>query len=109
MDKVDLLQELSSGEDEFDVDLMACGCRMIRVQDQIGFENFNATLLATKYQLSREQILDLIDAILATAEVDTHIVENLARQIQEHGTWNKSLTPNKLEVPKKPGRGQRVK
>ena len=27
-DPVDLLNELSLGEDEFDVDLMACGCRL---------------------------------------------------------------------------------
>lgn len=29
MDRESLLDELASGEDEFDVDLMACGCRLV--------------------------------------------------------------------------------
>ena len=34
-EKLDLLNELSSGEDEFDVDLMACGCRVAAGPDQL--------------------------------------------------------------------------
>jgi hypothetical protein len=103
MKKETLLEELASGEDEFDVDLMACGCRMRQVCDVNKVAPFNAQVLAEKYQLKPEQILDLLDGVLCTLDVDTRVVENLAQQIREFGTWNRSKEPKPLTKPRPRG------
>ena len=57
-EKLDLLNELSSGEDEFDVDLMACGCRVAPGANQFTYRQWMSQLGLTTPQLAR--LLDLV-------------------------------------------------
>jgi hypothetical protein len=57
-EKLDLLNELSSGEDEFDVDLMACGCRVAPGADQFTYRQWMSQLGLSTPQLAR--LLDMV-------------------------------------------------
>lgn len=64
-DKLELLKELTQGEDEFDADLMACGCR------------FAGGLAATM------QVIDLEDVITLYGLKDQKLYEFIANLIDE--------------------------
>ena|SRR5579863_8023189 len=99
MKKIDFLEELSSGEDEFDVDLMACGCRMVKAGEDL-LKSFNAARIADKFQLNPQQVLDLLDGVMTTQQVDTRVIEHLAQQISSTGTWNRGLEPTPIAPAK---------
>ena len=73
----DLLEELSNGRDDFDVDLMACGCRFnaptavvdISVADMLRLYNFDEAQLADfvralidRSGLEQEAVFELAEA-----------------------------------------------
>ena len=71
---VDLLEELSKGEDEFDVDLMACGCRLAAVT------RFDLSIydLVRLYNLEIDELVALVGALIDETEVPHDRLHELA-------------------------------
>ncbi len=74
---IDLLEELSKGEDEFDVDLMACGCRLAAVTD---FE-WSIHDFVRLYDLKGDQLVSLVGALVDAGEIDHQTLHNLADKV----------------------------
>lgn len=68
-----LLNELTNGEDEFDVDLMACGCRFASVQARL-----DAKTLVAMFNLDAEALTALIDALVDAGNVSAQVLFELA-------------------------------
>lgn len=76
---LDLLQELSNGEDEFDVDLMACGCRLFAPANlQLSIDD-----IARLYELGEPELKDLIGALIDEAKISSEVVFRLAAKVSE--------------------------
>lgn len=74
-----LLQELSSGEDEFDVDLMACGCRLAAPSNlQLSIDD-----IARLYELQESDLKELIGALIDEASISSDVVFRLASRVAE--------------------------
>ncbi len=75
----DLLQELSNGEDEFDVDLMACGCRLFAPANlQLSIDD-----IARLYELGEPELKELIGALIDEAKISSEVVFRLASKVAE--------------------------
>ena len=57
-DELDMLNVLATGEDEFDVDLMACGCRLAPVGGEISLHD-----LVRMYELDIVKLTELVGAL----------------------------------------------
>lgn len=74
-----LLQELSSGEDEFDVDLMACGCRLAAPSNlQLSIDD-----IVRLYELEEADLKELIGALIDEASISSEVVFRLASRVAE--------------------------
>jgi hypothetical protein len=87
---LDLLQELSSGEDEFDVDLMACGCRLLAPANlQLSIDD-----IVRLYELGEPELKELIGALIDEASIPSEAVFRLASKVAEaKATTVITLTP----------------
>ena len=74
MNQVDILNELASSEDEFDVDLMACGCRLVAEAHVVE----SVSDLVQMYGFSIDQVVELTEAIIAESGVSPKVVSELA-------------------------------
>jgi hypothetical protein len=65
--RLNLLNELSSGEDEFDVDLMACGCRLA-----VGGSHQQITLpqWVERTGLTKTQLQSILGTVIKEAATD---------------------------------------
>lgn len=70
----DLLEELSRGEDEFDVDLMACGCRLAPA----GRLELSIYDLARLYNLGENELIALVGALMDEGRIPHDKVHELA-------------------------------
>lgn len=82
----DLLQELSSGEDEFDVDLMACGCRLVTAKDL----RLNVDDITRLYGLGEPELKELIGALISETRIPSEVVFRLAAQVSAARTSGNS-------------------
>lgn len=102
---LDLLQELSSGEDEFDVDLMACGCRLAAPTDlQLSIDD-----IARLYELGEPELKELIGALIDEASISSEVVFRLASQVAEARVAAdqvvvtlETITPDQVSDPNNP-------
>lgn len=75
----DLLQELSSGEDEFDVDLMACGCRLLAPANlKLSIDD-----IVRLYELGEPELKELVGALIDEANISSEVVFRLASKVAE--------------------------
>jgi hypothetical protein len=77
-DRSDLLSDLSSGEDEFDVDLMAAGCR-VRVATSV--EEVSPSELISLYEFDKDDLVALLDGLVTAGVVDTGALYRQAEQV----------------------------
>ena len=85
----DLLQELSSGEDEFDVDLMACGCRLAAPSDlQLSIDD-----IVRLYELDEWDLKAWVGALIDEAHISSEVVFRLASKVAEAKAAAGTLTP----------------
>jgi hypothetical protein len=101
----DLLEELSKGEDEFDVDLMACGCRLAAVTD-FDWSIYDFVRL---YDLDREQLVSLVGALVDAGGIDHQQLHDLADKVSrgEHQEVDERAQVRVVEDKSKPkGKGK---
>lgn len=92
-----LLEDLASSEDEFDVDLMAAGCRLPRP----GPVALSVSELIRLYDLKGDSLGAFVEALIDAGKIDSATVYDLADKAAE-GRLRES--PSKLIKPiKKPG------
>lgn len=92
----DLLQELSNGEDEFDVDLMACGCRLMAPTNlQLSIDD-----IARLYELGEPELKELIGALIDEAKISSEVVFRLATKVSEakNATTSETVTVEPISV-----------
>jgi hypothetical protein len=77
---LDLLNEFASGEDEFDVDLMACGCRL--AVGGVGNDKFQLSIhdIARLYNLDQDKLIALVGGLVDTSKIDPAKLMELADQ-----------------------------
>lgn len=80
---MDLLQELSNGEDEFDVDLMACGCRLVASNLKLSIDD-----IVRLYELGEAELKELVGALIDEASIPSEAVFRLAAKVAKS-----SITP----------------
>jgi hypothetical protein len=73
-DNLDLLNEFASGEDEFDVDLMACGCRLAAEPNM----KLSIYDLVRLHNLDNDQLVSLLGALIDETGIDTKKLFTLA-------------------------------
>jgi|GEM_PF-6193478 len=72
--ELNLLDELASAENEFDVDLMACGCRLAPATDiQLATED-----LIRLMDFTEDQLAGFVDALIREGKFDDKQVWKLA-------------------------------
>jgi hypothetical protein len=74
MPDLDLLNELSSAEDDFDVDLMACGCRL----PTGGTLAFSVDDVLRLYNLDDQKLVAFVGALIDEANITPDRVFQLA-------------------------------
>jgi hypothetical protein len=75
--EVDLLEELSKGEDEFDVDLMACGCRLAAVTSF----DWSVYDFVRLYDLSPDHLVSLVGALVTEGKISHERLHELADKV----------------------------
>lgn len=75
-DGLDLLNEFASGEDEFDVDLMASGCRLA-TSTQVKLSMYDLVQL---HNLDFDRLLALLGAVIDETGIDTNKLFQLAEK-----------------------------
>lgn len=84
-----VLDELVAGEDEFDVDLMACGCRVApTTKMNLGIED-----VIRLFKLSDEQITILIGALVDEAKISPDRFLDMADRVSRGKVVEASLKP----------------
>jgi len=73
-EKLDMLNEFAAGEDEFDVDLMACGCRLAAGS----IPDFSIYDLVRLHNLDHDKMVALIGALVDHGKVDSKTLFSLA-------------------------------
>ncbi|GAA1390429.1 hypothetical protein [Catellatospora chokoriensis] len=76
-DDSSLLEELSTGEDEFDVDLMACGCRLAPA----GKLEFSIYDLVRMYALNEDDLVSMVGALIDEGRIPHDKVHELADRV----------------------------
>lgn len=90
----DLLQELSNGEDEFDVDLMACGCRLFAPSNlQLSIDD-----IVRLYELGEPELKELIGALIDEANIPSEAVFRLASKVAEAKTTTITSTSSEETI-----------
>lgn len=75
----DLINDLSSGEDDFDIDLMAAGCRLVTRADSL--DAMEPATLVKLYDFNIEDITQLIAALVANELITTQELFSAAEQV----------------------------
>ncbi|MEM7475311.1 MAG: hypothetical protein AAF483_09995 [Planctomycetota bacterium] len=75
---VDLLDQMSELEDDFDVDLMACGCRLAA-----GGTNLELSVrdVVRLFDLDQDGIVDLLGALIDEGGIDAQKVFSVAESV----------------------------
>lgn len=71
-----LLNEFAAGEDEFDVDLMACGCRLAAEPNM----KLSIYDIVRMHDLDRDQLVALIGALVDESKLDSKKLFALAEK-----------------------------
>lgn len=77
----DLLNQLANGEDEFDVDLMACGCRLAETANLTKKLTIND--LVRIYKLDQDGLESLVGALIDEGKVSGDKVMELAEKVSK--------------------------
>ena len=72
----DLLNELADGEDEFDVDLMACGCRYVAEPGLV----LSVYDIARLYNLGTPELITLVGALVDAGNIEVRVLLELAEK-----------------------------
>lgn len=93
-----LLDELASGEDEFDVDLMACGCRLVAspagVEQQVTIDEY----LREMPGLDEDGLRQLVELLVERHDIpDRTLLESVERVAGSRGKGKQVRRPPSKE------------
>ena len=93
VNELNLLDELSGAEDEFDVDLMACGCRYVAV-GKPGEQVVTPSEFLKLYNLSDKAMAAFVGALIDMAKLTPQQLHNLADRAAR-GAFKETTTQRK--------------
>jgi hypothetical protein len=96
-DGLDLLNEFASGEDEFDVDLMASGCRLA-TSTQVKLSMYDLVKL---HNLDFDRLLALLGAVIDETNIDTNKLFQLAEKAGR-AKFAEASRPSNSDTQKRP-------
>ena|SRR2546428_12796607 len=76
-DDLELLNQLSAAEDEFDIDLMACGCRLAASS---GMKELSVIDLIRLYNFDEQALAGFIGALIDAGKVSPDKIHDLAEK-----------------------------
>lgn len=79
-EKLDLLKELTDGEDEFDADLMACGCRYAGAP-QVTLQVIDLEDVINLYGLTDQKLHEFIAGLIDECNIEAAKVLQIAERI----------------------------
>ncbi|MBV8370834.1 MAG: hypothetical protein JO036_18120 [Candidatus Eremiobacteraeota bacterium] len=91
-DNLDLLKELTEGEDEFDADLMACGCRYAAAPGMTQ-EPVELREVLDLYGLKDQKLYAFVETLIAECQIEAaKVVEVADKAARATGAANVGAT-----------------
>ena len=92
---LDLLNEFAAGEDEFDVDLMACGCRVAPMPEM----KLSIHDIVRMHDLDHDQLVALVGALVDESRVDSKKLFELAAKAAKNKIQESDERKSKVKKP----------